>query len=337
METNTQSKPLVASDVFLSQYFLLSIIILSISFNKYKEYSQTGYTEEDLYKNYLKYLLSFFFSSIILTGLFWKSSGRNKALIVGVNCLVMLAMLFSGLSKTNISPFTITFTIAIVFNIVCFGFTIKTIISANPEFTGDFGKIIENTGGKLAEGAGKFTESASKLAGKAAGKLTESAVNAAKTVKQNLGKNFNTVTIRKGSQDINNSSSAITKGVKNIFGAATDVTRSAGKTIMEGTNTLASAASNATLNTAKFIDQGTNQLVRTLGGKKKKTWDDPFNKQRQVQTTTTTTTQGPQGPQRKTTQGQTTTTTQKQQQLTKFRKAIIQKNNSSHITTLKNK
>lgn len=170
-----------ASDVFTLQYFLLSIIILPIAYTKYKQYFMSGYKDVQAKQLYLKYLATFFSCSVIFSffvGFVVKDV--QKTILVSVNTLLMMTILFSGLSEKNMKPFTTTLSINLCFSIGCFIFYVVKIIIANPESTQSLvngltaagegplsvlnstGEVIKNT--YQGETAQEFSKNISKLA-----------------------------------------------------------------------------------------------------------------------------------------------------------------------------
>ena len=142
-----------ASDVFTLQYFLLSIIILPIAYTKYKQFAGSGYKDIQAKQLYLKYLATFFSCSVIFSffvGFIVKDV--QKTILVSLNTLLMMTILFSGLSEKNMKPLTATLSINLCFSIGCFIFYVIKIIKANPESAQSLASSLASAGDGLASG-----------------------------------------------------------------------------------------------------------------------------------------------------------------------------------------
>lgn len=158
-----------ASDVFTLQYFLLSIIILPIAYTKYKQYFMSGYKDVQAKNLYLKYLATFFSCSVMFSiFVAFVVKDKEKTILVILNTLLMMAILFSGLSEKNMKPFTTTLSINLCFSIGCFIFYVVKIIKANPESARTALDIAKSAGNSTLSGlktAGNTTLSGLKTAG----------------------------------------------------------------------------------------------------------------------------------------------------------------------------
>lgn len=89
------SKCIKASEVFVTMYCLLSFIIVLNANTKYDKYAE-DMTEESK-REYLKFLLTLFFTSIVFFFFIWKYADNNLGwYVVLVNIVLMLVMLIVG-------------------------------------------------------------------------------------------------------------------------------------------------------------------------------------------------------------------------------------------------
>ena len=170
-----------ASDVFTLQYFLLSIIILPIAYTKYKQFAGSGYKDIQAKQLYLKYLATFFSCSVIFSffvGFIVKDV--QKTILVSVNTLLMMTILFSGLSEKNMKPLNATLSINLCFSIGCFIFYVIKIIKANPEsaesLASGVASVVKSAGDGLSSVA-KSAKSGISSGFKSAGNVVDSLSN----------------------------------------------------------------------------------------------------------------------------------------------------------------
>ena len=89
------SQCIKASEVFVAMYCLLSFIIVLNANAKYNKYAEE--LTEETKREYLKYLLSLFFTSIVFFFFIWKYADNNVGwYVVLVNIVLMLFMLIFG-------------------------------------------------------------------------------------------------------------------------------------------------------------------------------------------------------------------------------------------------
>jgi len=214
-----------ASDVFTLQYFLLSIIILSIAYTKYKQYFMSGYKDVQIKNLYLKYLATFFSCSVIFSVfLAFVVKDKEKTILVILNTLLMMAILFSGLSEKNMKPFTATLSINLCLSIGCFIFYVIKIIKANPDSARtalDIAKSASKKAGQYGTAAVKKSGQLGTVAVKKAGQLGTVAVKKA----GQLGASATEKAGQYGTVAFNTTSAAVNKAGKATLNTVSDATK----------------------------------------------------------------------------------------------------------------
>ena len=254
-EYSDKKKGIHASDVFTLQYFLLSIIISPIAYTKYKQYAGSGYKDSLAKNSYLKYLATFFSCSLIFSlFLGFVVKDTQKTVLVSLNTLLMMTILFSGLSEKNMKPFTTTLSINLCFSIISFIFYIIKIYQANPT------SATSLKDGVQAVGKGSFSLL------KSAGEGIKSAVESdtAKKFAQNVSRPFTEKNMKKNYQGTGNAMERTglyrntKQAVQNAAELSKTVFNNTGDAIITGANKagqLGTALVNTTADTVSTIAQ----------------------------------------------------------------------------------
>ena len=189
----------------------------------------SGYKDVQAKQLYLKYLATFFSCSVIFSffvGFVVKDV--QKTILVSVNTLLMMTILFSGLSEKNMKPFTTTLSINLCFSIGCFIFYVVKIIIANPESTqslvngltaaGEGSLSVLNSTGEVIKNTyqGETAQEFSKNIGQLATAGINTFGDATKTVAENLKKPFMDSNLQKNYQNTAEAfaSTGVAKGIR---------------------------------------------------------------------------------------------------------------------------
>lgn len=135
-----------ASDVFTLVYFLLSIVLLPITYTYYKKFVDSDYKDDVAKKEYLKYIISFLSCSVVFViFLLIVVKDYDKAILTLINSLLLMGVMFSGLLKNTMTQFTAVISINLIISILFFIFYVYKIIKANPESSKNFTKAVRST------------------------------------------------------------------------------------------------------------------------------------------------------------------------------------------------